>query len=428
LPPVTRHLPRFRFFAFPLSAFSLVFAAHGQDALFPSLALDQSTAARSAQLSTQPHWGPVQFAAGAYAGVTYDDNVNAAEYNRESDEISRAGVNLNCAWAATDQSQLQLGTSIGYLDYQKVTSNNGLEISPDSALTYAVTIADVTITLFDQFSYSRQVRTEAALANVATLPQLDNNGGVRAEWDPGHWVLLASYSHGNFLSDGANDYLNRSSEDLFARAGWKFAEATQAGVEASDSITDYELATQNNNQNVSFGGYLEWQLRPSLHLTLRGGPVFFEPDSSGQSGANSSVDSYYASVAITHQITDYLSHSFSLNRSLQAGLNQGGGYIKQTVINYAISWNLTQRISIGASANYVDGQQPLAVANGAYSPLALTQGSEDFQQYGGGLQMSWRCTDHFSTSVNVNHLQRTSNLAGRNYTDNNFGLQLNYTF
>ncbi|MGA2247234.1 MAG: hypothetical protein ABSH48_19760 [Verrucomicrobiota bacterium] len=403
-------------------------AAHGQDALFNSLSLDQSTAARVAQLTTQPHWGPVQFIAGAYAGSSYNDNINGAEYNREADEISRAGVSLNCAWAATDQSQLQFGTGIGYLDYQKYSANSGLQVTPDSALTYAVSLDEVVFTLFDQFSYSREVQSEAALANVVTLPQLNNNGGVRAEWDPDQWVLLASYSQGDYVSDHANDFLNRSSEDLFARTGWRFAEATQLGVEASDSFADYQVVTQNNNQNLSFGGYLEWQVRPSLHLTLRGGPLFYEPDSAGQTKANSSVNSYYASVEITHQITDFLSQSLNLNRSLQAGLNQGGSYLEQTTIGYLVSWSLTQRISVSASANYVDGQQPLAVSNGVYSPFALSEGTENYQQYGGGLQMTWRCTDHFSASVNYNHLQRTSNLAGRSYTDNTVGLQFNYTF
>ena len=255
-----------------------MFAAHGQDALFNSLSLDQSTADRSTQLvnqsAAQAHWGPVQFSAGASTGFSYDDNLNGSEVDPQSDVVTRAGISLDGFWPATDQSQLQFGTSIGYDEYLRYTGNNGLEISPDSALTYSVSLAEVVVTLFDQLSYTRQVRTEAALANVTTLPQLDNNVGLRAEWDPGHWVWLASYSHDNFWSDAAHEYLNRSSEYLVVRAGWRFAAATQMGLEASDSITDYELDTQNNNQNASLGGYLDWKARPSLTLNLRGGLVF----------------------------------------------------------------------------------------------------------------------------------------------------------
>jgi hypothetical protein len=430
--------------------FVFMFAAHGQDALFNSLSLDQSTADRSTQLvnqsAAQAHWGPVQFSAGASTGFSYDDNLNGSEVDPQSDVVTRAGISLDGFWPATDQSQLQFGTSIGYDEYLRYTGNNGLEISPDSALTYSVSLAEVVVTLFDQLSYTRQVRTEAALANVTTLPQLDNNVGLRAEWDPGHWVWLASYSHDNFWSDAAHEYLNRSSEYLVVRAGWRFAAATQMGLEASDSITDYELDTQNNNQNASLGGYLDWKARPSLTLNLRGGLVFFEPDSPSPPGSSrtiiiigppgptnspsspgSSVNSYYASVQITHQLTDYLSHSLSLDRSLQAGLNQGSSYIEQLSIAYTLSWSLTQRISVVASASYVDGQQPLTLA-APNNPLIITAVTEDYQQYAGGLQLTWQCTDHFAASVNFGHSLRNSNQSGRNYTDNAFGGQINYAF
>ena len=84
-------------------------------------------------------------------------------------------------WPATDHSDLQFGTGIGYVNYLRNTRNSGLEISPDSALTYALSLDDVILTLYDQFSYTRQVTTEAALANVATRPQLNNTAGLRVE-------------------------------------------------------------------------------------------------------------------------------------------------------------------------------------------------------------------------------------------------------
>ncbi len=179
--------------------------------------------------------GPVQLTLGAYAGVAYDDNVNESQTDVESDVISRGGVNLGFNWPATDHSQLQFGTSVGYLHYLKETANNGLEITPDSALTYALSVDDVIFTFYDQFSYSRQVKTEPALANVATLPQFANTIGAQAEWDPGKWTFQASYGRSINFSDSSNDYLNSSSDNFFGQAGWRFAESTQAGIQASAS-------------------------------------------------------------------------------------------------------------------------------------------------------------------------------------------------
>ena len=408
------------------SLFYLALNVHAQDALRSSISLDESIAAKAAQPSV-PHLGPVQYSLGGYAGVAYDDDVNASQFNPESDVISRAGVSLGFDWQATSQSELQLGTSIGYLDYQKYTGNNGLEISPDSALTYAISIDDVILTLFDQLSYSRQVRTEAALANIIALPQFNNNVGIRAEWDPGHWALLASYSHDNYLSDHAHDYLNRSSEYFFARAGWRFAEATQAGLEASDGLTAYQVSGQYNNQNLSVGGFVEWQALQALRITLRGGPAFYVPDSSVSTGGSTTLNTYYANLEINHQLTDFLSHSLSVDRSLQAGLNQGGGYIEQLTISYGISWRLTQRITVGASASYVDGQQPFEQPGRPFFLPPITT-TENYQEYGGGLQASWQFTGHLAASVNFSHFLRNSNLAGRSISDNSVALQFNYAF
>ena len=374
------------------------------------------------------HLGPVQFDVSGYAGVSYDDNINGSQYAPESDIISRLGVNVNLDWQATANSELQLGTGIGYLDYQTYTANNGLEVSPNSALTYAVSLDDVILTLFDQLSYSKEVRTQAALANVTTLPQLDNNVGARVEWDPGHWTFLASYSHDNDVSTHANDYLNRASEYLYARAGWRFAEATQAGLEASDALTRYQTFSLNNNQNLSIGGYVNWKVLPSLTFTLRGGPAFYEPES-GSIAGNAAQNTYYFNLEANQQITSYLSHRLSVQRSLQAGINLGTGYEQELDVNYSISWALTQWITVGVQASYVDGQQSLGLPNNLVSsPQISVLQNENYAQYGGGLQASWQCTQHLSANLGFNHWQRESNLADRSYSDNSVYFQLNYTF
>jgi len=418
--------PAYRGLVWLWGSMLVVGGARAQDALFSSAALDRFTASSALLIPDQPHWGPVQAGLGAYIGTSYNDNINSAEVNPEADVISRIGTSLTLGWSPTGNSQLQLGTGLGYVNYQKYSANSGVQISPNSALTYAVTWYDATFTVFDQFSYTREVQNQAAVANIVTQPQLGNNIGLRSEWDPGRWVLVGSFSHDNNVSTHADDYLNRSSEYLDGQVGWQFAEATQAGLEVSDAFTYYQVQTANNNENLSVGGYLDWAVQPTLNLTLRGGPVFYSPMSATSSGS-ASVDSYYVSLLASHQITDYLSHSLSIQRSLQAGLNQGSGYDEQLVASYSINWTLTQRISVGASASYTDGKQPLVETLGA-NPIHLYELNEAYTQYSGGLQASWRFTDHLTSSLGYNHSLRRSNLANRDYSDNTISLNLNYSF
>lgn len=399
-------------------------SAQGQDALTSAVSLDAILATRENQTVVQPpdrpHLGPVNFSLGAYTGVSYDDNVYESESNPQADVITRAGINLNFDWAATERSDLQFGSSVGYVYYEKNTANNGLEISPDSALTYAITLDDVILTLFDQISYTREVTTQAALANLATLPQLGNNAGLRVEWDPGRWTLQAGYSHATSESDSAHAYLNNTSENFFARAGWRFAEATQAGLEASSGLTDYQISGQGNNQYLSVGGYVDWQLRPWLHLSLRGGPSFYQFDSQGPGNTSSTLNSYYVNFEADQALTDYLTHSVNIQRSVSAGINEGSSYVEQLTGTYSISWALTQRISLGASATYEKGQQP--------GGFFLLPTNENFERDGAGLQANWQFTDHFSASVNFNYWRRNSNLLGRNYTEKTVQVQVSYGF
>ncbi len=399
-------------------------AAKGQEALYSAVSLDRTIAAQSAPTALppdRPHLGPVQLTLGVYGGVTYSDNINAAQNNPESDEILRGGANLGFDWPATDHSDLQLGTGIGYVHYLTYTANNGLEVNPDSALTYAVSLDDVVLTFYDQFSYTRQVTTEAALANVTTQPLLANTIGVRGEWDPGQWTLQTSYSHANFLSDEANNYLNRSAEYFFGRAGWRFAEATQAGVEASGGWTDYQQTSQQNNYNVSLGGFVEWQLRPSLHFTLRGGPTFYEFISQNSNVGNSSLTSYYVSLETSHQLTDFLSQDLTIVHAIQPGANQGSAYIEQLTVSYSLSWALTQRISVGPSLTYVNGQQPL-------ENFPFVYVTEYYQLYTGSLQASWRFTDHLTGSLGYSRSQRDSNQPDRGYSEDSVSFNLSYAF
>jgi hypothetical protein len=400
-----------------------LFAARGQEALYNAVSLDQTITGQANTVVTQPdqpHLGPVQLSLGAYAGVSYNDNINGSANQPESDVILQPGVNVGFNWPATDRSNLQFATGLGYVHYVTYTANNGLVVTPGSALTYGLSWNDVVITLYDQLSYTRQVTSEAALANVAVLPEFDNVVGARVAWNPGHWTFQTSYGHNIYLSDSAHDYLNRASEYFFGRAGWRFAEATQAGLEASASLTDYQVESQGTANSVSAGGYVEWQALQSFNLTLRGGPTIYQFSAPAQNGGNSSLNSYYASLAVTQQLTDFVSHSLQVNRSVQLGLNQGSSYIEQLSVGYLVSWALTQRISLGATITYDDGRQPLG--------LFPFQTIEKFQLYGGGLQASWRFTDHLTGSLGYNHWSRNSNLSNRGYSANSESLQLNYTF
>lgn len=408
--------------------------ASGQDALTSALSLEPVfTAHQTAPVDLRPdrpHIGPVQLSLGLYAGTEANDNINASETNPESDLLLHGGMSLGFFWPATDQSQLQFSGTFGYVHYVRTSQNDHLEIAPDSALTWAVGFEDATLTLFDQISYSQSVSTESALSGVAVYPRLDNTIGARIDWLPNRWAFALGYSHNDFISNSSQfEYLNRSSEYFFGRAGWRFAEKTQAGLEASASITEYQLSIQPNNKNVSFGPYLEWQVTQALRATLRGGSVIYLFDTPQKSLQGSALDSFYFGLEMSQQLTDFLSHRLSVRRDVRQGVNQGSGYIEELTGEYAISWALTQRISVGGHFTYEHGKQPYDYPIYIF-PFGqfIFETVENYDRYGGGPSISWQATDHISASLGYNYWLRQSNLAGLGYSQNSASLTVKYSF
>jgi hypothetical protein len=407
------------------AALLLAHSARGQDALLNALTIDRAITPPTndiANLSPEgPHLGPVQLSYGVYSGLQFNDNINGSQSNPQADTLLRGGLNFDLFWPATDNSTLHLGGAIGYVRYIDTPENSGLEISPDSALTWQIQLNDATLTLYDQASYLQQGTQVPALANVTTLPRLDNTVGARVSWEPAQWRLEAGYSHDNYLSTAsAYQYLNRSSEYFFTRDGWRLAENSDLGLEASAGLTDYEEAAEGKNQSFSAGAYANWQVTPSLLATIRGGPSFYFFDSAPGGPSSSSLNSSYFGLDITDQLTDFCSQKLDIERDVSLGINQGSGYVKQLTTSYSVSLALTRWMSLDGSLSYDQGNQPLQEI------FAFTQ--ENFDFYGTGATLQFRLQDKLSAGLGYSWWRRTSNLSGRGYTQNVATLNIRYEF
>ena len=406
--------------------------AVAQDALRSALSSDTILAQKQqpTPMSTpdQPHLGPVNFTYGVYGATEYLDNINGSEFDPEADILLRGGLNLGFIWPATERSLLQFGAGIGYVHYEEHPQYSGLEVSPNSALMWQIGLKEGTLSLYDQLSYVQQVSQEASIANLVTVPRLDNTIGLRANWEPEHWLIEGGYAHNLFLSpDSAYQYLNRSSEYFFARAGWRFAERTQVGLETSAALTAYDLAVQSDNWNFSAGPYAEWQVTQHLRATVRGGPTLYHFTSAGAGGARPDLNSYYAGVNLSHELTQFLSHQINLQRDISYGLNLGSDYVEQFTANYSITFGLTSHIRLAGSLAYEQGRQPLLVQVPDFPGLLVSE-TEDFSRAGFGASFSWDLTEHFNASVRYNFWKRQSSLFGQSYVQNIVSLQLNYNF
>jgi hypothetical protein len=411
--------------------------ASAQQALISALSVDKSLTLPTNGLVVpgpdQAFLGQEQLLLGVYTGVQYNDNINASQIASESDIILNAGLHLGLLVAATDNSALHFGAAIGYLEYTEHPANSGLEIAPDSALTWQIKFEDGTLSLFDQFSYQQQNVQEPALANVASLPRLDNTIGARVNWEPKQWQLQAGYSYDYFISPNTTySYLDRSSDYFFTREAWRFAESTAAGVEGSISLTHYLKSNQGPSQSYSAGPYGQWQVTRSIFATARAGPLVDVLDSSGPTMPRTTLNSYYLGLTINDNLTDIFTHSLDVERQTALGLNQSSGYIESTTATYSFSLSITPRISFSGVASYQKGNQPLSVpvpeAIDGFPIVVEGSFNEKYYFYGGGPALTWRMTDKLSSSLHYNRWRRDSDLAGRGFTQDIISLNLSYIF
>ncbi len=410
-------------------------SARAQEALFSALGLDSALAQRTAAVNPpgslppqQPHWGPVDFTLGAYVGVEANDNINLTPQTSQSDTIIHAGVNLGLVWPVTEQSELSFNVSAGYDKYFAYPVNDRVDIAPGSVLTWKISFEDGSLTFYDQFSDSQSVIAEASVSGVSNLPRIDNTIGARAEWDPGRWLFVLGYSHDNYFSDDATyQYLNRASEYVLLRGAYRLAEDTQLGLEASASLTKYEQATQSNNTSFSVGPYLTWQLTHFINVSVRGGYTIYAFDANGQSRSAQNLGSYYASLELSHQLTEFISQRISVERDISLGFSQGNNYTEQLTAGYSVNWQATSRLGLNFGLTYEDGNQPLtSEISTPFGSLRFSQ-TENYSRIGVSAGISYQFTQKLAGSVAGAHWERMSYLNGC-YQDNSLTLQLNYTF
>ena len=410
-------------------------SARAQDALFSAIGLDSALGHNNGLNNSpgglpppQSHLGPVDFTLGASAAAEADDNIDLTQNNTQPDTIIHTDLYLGLVWAATEQSELNFNISAGYAKYLAHPVNDQAEIAPGSVLSWKISFEDGSLTFFDQFSDSQSVITEASVSGVGTLPRIDNTIGVRAQWQPGRWLLELDYSHDNYFSDdAAYQYLNRSSEYLIFRGAHRLVEDTQLGLEASAGFTTYEQAIQSNNRNFSLGPYLEWQLTHFINVSARGGYTlyFFDANSGGQAAQN--LGSYYVNLELTDQLTTSISQTLSVERDVSPGFGRGNNYTEQLTANYSINWQATDHLGLQLNLTYEDGNQPLtSEINTPIGNLLFSQ-TEDYSRIGIRPGITYQITQKLAGSLTGAHWERMSNL-NDGYEDNSVTMQLNYTF
>lgn len=396
-------------------------------------ALQYSQAAGAATRSSQS--GDYTFKNGDFqmlilpsVGIQWNDNINLSRTNTQDDYIVSPMLGINGNYQITERNALNVNVSVGYSRYLKRPNLSTFDLNSSSGtgVSFDVGIQDFTINLHDMISYAVDpAAASGTVANTTDYGTFQNTIGFAVTWDLNQVTLSAGYDHGNTIATSSQfNQIDQGSESVFLRAGLRVHPQLTVGLESTASFTFYNQNSKtglNNNDAYTIGPYVTFTPGQALSITARGGfsSYLFQNSSTNIQTANQY--SWYASVGITHQPTDFLSYSLNVGRELSLGTQSD--LVEDWYVRPSATWDIIKGFAFTTSGFYEHGDQGVGSTG---SLPGATSGNGSFDWYGGEVSLGHALTDRFSMSLNYRITFRTSNTPDDGYTQNLVGIQVTY--
>jgi hypothetical protein len=414
--------------------------ASAQDSLRNSMAGDVAAAAQSQQQASQLYTykaGDFRLLIVPSVELDWNDNVNLAKTNVESDFIVQPSLQLTGSYPLTQRNLLSLSVGVGYVDYLHYSTYDRFTVSSSSLLSFDMYIKDFSINFHDRFSLTELSSTESAVAGTALYGTFLNTAGLSAMWDLEDLVLTVGYDHQNSLSPTVPyNYLNRSSELPLLRAGLRLRPDLTAGLEATASFTTYDYAVLNNNESYSAGVYADWNPGTYLRVQPRAGYTIYQfqhtsesteiSDLSptgipiilptGESIQTQDLNAWYIDLTVSHQVSKAATYGFSAGHEIRLGILSD--VIEDYYFRPTINWTIVKDVSLNTSLFYEHGTQGAGNVTGNLS--------ETYDWYGGALMASYPLMKKLLLNLSYRLTLRSSNIPDREYAQNLVGLRLAY--
>jgi hypothetical protein len=399
-----------------------------QEALQNSIAGDQAAASRNeAMQSQQPEnytfkKGDFQMLVLPSLGFDWNDNVNLSQTNAWQDYIIKPAVGITASYPFSQRNLLYLDFSIGYDRYLEHPQLSTFDLNSTSktGLSFDIGIKDVTTSLHDWISYSQDGSQNATVANTPSYGTFNNTAGLSSAWDLNQVTLSAGYDHENVIATSSQfDDINHASEMLFARAALQVHPKVTTGLETSANFTAYDQRALNNNDAYSVGPYVEFIPDDFFTMTIRGGYSINQFQNTSTNIQTANQDSWYGSVNISHQPTDFISYSLAVGREVQSSAQSD--LVEDWYVRPTITWKIIRGFDFNTSFSYEHGNQGVgSVGSLPGSP----NGKFDWCNFEFSLQHP--LTSRLTLGLNYRMTLRTSDTPNDGYTQNMVGLLITY--
>ncbi len=388
--------------------------------------------ARAERQATLQHYnikiGPMPFRFGAGIDVQVTDNVNISDSNKQADLIVIPHFDIYGSYQITSQNTLSIQLSLGYLwdmnreDESRTLTNASLGLDSDAGISFDIKIGNFRINIHERPSIPQQQFDLITQRAPAQYAQFVNVAGVSVFWDMNSRVSASfRYDHFNAISLQSDvESLDQASEQFGASADVRINDALSLGVQANGSIVNYEQEFLNDATNYSVG--ISASLKVSKAIALRGtfGYQIGSFGSGGTTGDLSSLNDWYSSLEINHNINSYLGQSISIGHESQLGTASNSTGV--TYLRHRLSLAIFQNAGLGTNFSIESAKE----SGGQFA--------QEIKLYQFGIFSYLNLSKKMTLSLQYRYLKRESNTAsgspqsGLGYAENRLDMSLQYQF
>jgi hypothetical protein len=395
--------------------------APAQEALRDSLAGDAAAEARKIQMESLPYTfksGDFKLLVVPSLGLSWNDNVNISKTNAQQDFILSPLVQLTASYPITQNNVLSLNVGVGYEKYFDHDEYSTWLLQSGTELSFDIYVKDFWINLHDRVNYVQDTATQPALSGTANYATLNNTAGLSVTWDLYKLTLSAGYDHQNITSPTPQQYESQdgSTEMVYARAGLLLYPGVTTGIEGTGSFTTYDQMVLNNNNSYSAGVYADWQPGKAFRVQPRFGYTIFDFQQTSTNIQTSNLNSWYADLNVTHQVTDAIGYTLDAGHEVQTAIQSDA--MEDWYVRPSIHWNIIKNVNLNTSLSYEHGNQGQGnVQNNLV---------ETFDWLSAEVGASYSILKKLSLGLNYRLTLRSSNIPTDEYTQNMITLSLTY--
>jgi hypothetical protein len=394
------------------------------------------------------HLGPFSGTIGVSGGYNFNDNATTSDTQKISQNQIFEGVDLELGWTLSPFNRVEIAFN-GQLQenfYSNGKEGINLSIFPGSNIQFQAKIGDVLLRTFEQFAIEQDPVTDPAITGQTTLNRLTNTAGlgVTVPFYPFEVGLQFDYTYSDTL--GSTNVPGTTSTSSFGQGtvrntlrlgaslgyafssfvsgGSEFVAATNYGAGSSggqpessgpflmtggvefNATTSYG-AGSNDVQSVSVGPFLKGsltrliQIDTGVGLLLLSAPLF-------------NPTQFYAYFSLRYQITPI--------SQLVAGVSHD--------VDFSSGLNITKNNNFHLDLR-TEPIRRLVLTLGPFVNFGETQSGsqlDSFTQYGISVESRFQLSRQLGANFSYRFAWRDGQQVTDRYTQNVFGMSLEYKF